>query len=104
MVTKEGTPFWSNREELMAYRLHLAWNIPSYHYCATTKNIAAISLEPHVLDESQDWAKPDQKGFHWKHVKTSKKFLHHRKILARVEIGNGCLTKVTLQIASKVIE
>ena len=102
--TTDGTPYWDKKSKRTAFRLHIMWDIPSFHYCATTPNIASVGLYAHKLAEhSNTWLHPDQKGYYKHQQKKVKEFVHHKRLLAKVVIGSGCLPRVKLQFASNQV-
>ena len=86
----------------MAYRLHVMWDIPSFHHCATTTNIASVGFHSHEHD-SEKWLNPQQKAYYNIHKNKVQEFAHHKHLLARVQIGEGCKPTVKVQFASKQV-
>ena len=81
------------------------WDIPSYFNCKTTPNIASVGLHSHELAEDYNtWMYPDRReGFYNLHQEKVKEFAHKKRLLAKVEIGSGCLPQVELQFGSNQV-
>ena len=87
----------------MAYRLHFMWDIPTYHCTQDTVNTVSVGFHPHKLAaHSNTWLDRLQDSFYKLHLKKARKptFAHHAKLLASVEIGQGCTPRAKLQFAS----
>ena len=78
------------------YRLHIMWDIISYHHCATEPSVASVGLESY--DD-----KISQKNYFWTHKDRPRTFVHHKDLMASIVIGTGCLNNVTLQFARKQV-
>jgi len=96
-------PYWDIENTRKAYRLHLLWDIPTFHCVDSTVNSVKVQFQPHTLAMDNQWKEKAQAGYYdlLSKSKTRDKSFHSKKdLMARATITRGCFANVTLQFAA----
>ena len=104
MLKKPADPFWQNKKESMAYRLHIAWENPYYRCDENTINFVSVDFHRHEHNHNEDswtWSHPIQDKFYEILTeRNEKKYVTKKNLKVSAEISQGCLAHLTLKLVS----